>query len=536
MQSGQTIAGKYRLNEPIGAGGMASVWSATNVYTDRHFAIKFMHPAVAKTPEAAHRFLMEAKVSARVNHPNIIEVIDVGQAEDGALFLDMELLQGVSLESAIKRRNPPMLLSEFVGLMIDVARALAAAHKNGVVHRDLKPTNIYLHMIREGVAVPKLLDFGVSKFIEDSNHALTVAGTVLGSPLYMSPEQAMGLETIDGRTDIFAFGAILFEAIAGVRPYDGTNFNALIVMIATKQPRSIDESAPLMPEALRAIVRECLVTDREKRISNFDEIIDRLLSVLPELEQSGLRLPGPPPSAPISDPEPTSPLPVSRDEKAAPPPNKTPSRPPLRPSSRPPPSVPAGASPPGAFASPYTPEEANERGATTSIRSPSPPVALFVALGGIITLLAVGIIWTVARGISPPAAPSASLPKSAEGTSPPPSPSPSTATAEPRPSSFEIPDPPVVPIESLPVASVRAAPPPPKGVGRVIITASPGACTVFIDGEPKGYTPVASVSLSSGAHTITCHSSTGKVRTINVNAVEGGIAARYKFNLADNSP
>src|ERR1700677_700959 len=172
LQSGQTIAGKYRLNQPIGAGGMASVWSATNVFTERQFAMKFMHPAVAKTPEAARRFLMEAKVSARVNHPNIIEIIDVGQTEDGALFMVMELLQGVSLETAMRRQSPPMLLSEFVSVMIDVARALAAAHKNGVVHRDLKPTNIYLHMIREGVAVPKLLDFGVSKFVEEQNHAL----------------------------------------------------------------------------------------------------------------------------------------------------------------------------------------------------------------------------------------------------------------------------------------------------------------------------------------------------------------------------
>src|ERR1700733_5737276 len=203
MQSGQTIAGKYRLNEPIGAGGMASVWSATNVFTERQFAIKFMHPVVAKTPEAARRFLMEAKVSARVNHPNIIEIIDVGQTEDGALFMVMELLQGSSLETAMRRQSPPMVASEFISVMIDVARALVAAHKSGVVHRDLKPTNIYLHMIRESVAVPKLLDFGVSKFLEDDNHSLTIAGTVLGSPLYMSPEQAMGLDTIDGRTDVF---------------------------------------------------------------------------------------------------------------------------------------------------------------------------------------------------------------------------------------------------------------------------------------------------------------------------------------------
>src|ERR1700733_11599923 len=113
LQSGQTIAGKYRLNQPIGAGGMASVWSATNVFTERQFAMKFMHPAVARTPEAARRFLLEAKVSARINHPNIIEVIDVGQAEDGALFLVMELLTGVSLEVATRRQRPPMLVYEF---------------------------------------------------------------------------------------------------------------------------------------------------------------------------------------------------------------------------------------------------------------------------------------------------------------------------------------------------------------------------------------------------------------------------------------
>src|SRR5580698_4056701 len=165
MQSGQTIAGKYRLNEPIGAGGMASVWSATNVYTDRHFAIKFMHPAVAKTPEAAHRFLMEAKVSARVNHPNIIEVIDVGQAEDGALFLVMELLTGVSLEVAVRRQRPPMSIHDFLGIMKEVAVALSAAHRSGVIHRDLKPTNVFLHKDRDGRVVPKVLDFGVSKIL-----------------------------------------------------------------------------------------------------------------------------------------------------------------------------------------------------------------------------------------------------------------------------------------------------------------------------------------------------------------------------------
>src|SRR6202042_3013089 len=108
MHEGQTVAGKYRLNRVLGTGGMATVWSATNVFTEREFAVKFMLPQVARTPEAARRFLLEAKVSARINHPNIIEVIDVGQAEDGSLFLVMELLTGVSLDVAVRRQQPPM--------------------------------------------------------------------------------------------------------------------------------------------------------------------------------------------------------------------------------------------------------------------------------------------------------------------------------------------------------------------------------------------------------------------------------------------
>src|SRR5579859_1526641 len=123
MESGQTIAGKYRLNRLIGSGGMASVWSATNIFTEREFAIKFLLPQVARSAEAVRRFLLEAKVSARVNHPNIIEIIDVGQAEDGSLFLVMELLTGISLESAMKRQRPPMLVREFLKVMLEVARA-----------------------------------------------------------------------------------------------------------------------------------------------------------------------------------------------------------------------------------------------------------------------------------------------------------------------------------------------------------------------------------------------------------------------------
>src|SRR5579863_653365 len=145
MEAGQTIAGKYRLNRMLGSGGMATVWSVTNVFTEREFAIKFMLPQVARTPEAARRFLLEAKVSARINHPNIIEIIDVGQSEDGSLFLVMELLNGSSLDVAMRRQQPPMTVHELLLFMREVAVALDAAHRSGVVHRDLKPTNVFLH-------------------------------------------------------------------------------------------------------------------------------------------------------------------------------------------------------------------------------------------------------------------------------------------------------------------------------------------------------------------------------------------------------
>src|SRR5882724_9967 len=130
MERGQVIAGKYRLNQPLGAGGMAEVWSATNTFTERELAIKFMNMQVGKSPEAAARFLKEAKVSARINHPNVIEIHDVGQTDEGQLFLVMELLTGFPLEVALRRQNPQMTVYEFAIVMVEVGDALAAAHRS----------------------------------------------------------------------------------------------------------------------------------------------------------------------------------------------------------------------------------------------------------------------------------------------------------------------------------------------------------------------------------------------------------------------
>jgi serine/threonine-protein kinase len=513
ISSGQTIAGKYRINQLLGSGGMASVWSATNIFTERQFAIKFMLPSVARTPEAARRFLMEAKVSARVNHPNIIEIIDVGQTEDQSLFLVMELLTGVSLETAIKRQSPPMSVAEFVTVMLQVSRALAAAHKNGVIHRDLKPTNIFLHKDRDGAAVPKVLDFGVSKFLEEEGAtSLTIAGTVLGSPLYMSPEQAMGA-TIDSRTDVFAFGTIMFEALCGYRAYEAPNFNALIVTIATTAPKKIDECAPKLPEVLRSVIRDCMVTDKAKRIATFDEVSDRLQAALPELERLPLLLASPKRQTgePLSDPDATNLLPLMRGASAE-----------RHASSAPPPPPPisspnvagprSGNGPASGFSKPTTPASTPPSAALEHPRSAYMAGAVVIGLAA-----AAGIVgmFKAASG-SPHSLPTAQV-----------DPTPVAAAADvpaPPTGSGGVP---VISVDSLPVAPSAE---PPHGTGRLLIGAAPGWCTITVDGMKRGPTPLPAIDLSPGLHVIRCDSPSGKTRTDSI-YIKDGATARHRFTI-----
>ncbi|HEY4016600.1 MAG TPA: serine/threonine-protein kinase [Polyangiaceae bacterium] len=496
LETGRTIAGKYRLNRMLGAGGMAFVWSATNVFTERDFAIKFMLPHVARTPEAAQRFLLEAKVSARINHPNIIEIIDVGQSEDGSLFLVMELLNGASLDVAMRRQQPAMTVHDLLFYMKDVAVALEAAHRSGVVHRDLKPTNIFLHEDRDGRVVPKLLDFGVSKVLEEEqNTGLTMAGTVLGSPHYMSPEQAMGASDIDGRTDVFAFGGILFEALTGRRAYEAPNFNALIVTIATKQPLRIDDMAPKLPEALRSLVRECLITLRESRIQSFDKVSERIAAMLPELAASDLRLPG---TASVDPP-------VTMQVSTLPP----------------------------SIAKPMDATFTGLQGVGSFVRGLQPRTMGLVgtAIGVAAVVLGVGLMRgraasrtaaaespapvATAAAVAATQAPEPVVPPSA---APPPSAEPEAAGSTGVPT---------IAVDSLPTAARLG-----KGKGRLSITASPGWCSVSIDGVARGVTPMSGFEVRPGAHRVECVPPTGKPRIATVTVADGRLARRA-FSLEE---
>lgn len=236
---GTVIGDKYRLERVLGQGGMGAVWVVRNINLDADFALKLIRRDRA-TEEAAARLLTEARAAAKLGHPGIVRVFDFGQTEVGDPYLVMELLTGDSLGALItrKKRLEPGVA---VQMLLPVASALSAAHAKGIVHRDLKPDNIMLATQDSSrKLVPKVLDFGIARVLRDDiERHQTMAGEVLGSPDYMSPEQARGQLDIDHRTDIWTFAVLLYESITGKRPFEGHNYNALIASIVSNPPMPI---------------------------------------------------------------------------------------------------------------------------------------------------------------------------------------------------------------------------------------------------------------------------------------------------------
>jgi len=292
MKSGEIVAEKYRLNARLGIGGMGQVWSVTHTQTDREFAIKVMHPHIAESQEARTRFTREAKASARINHPNVIDIFDVGEMSGGSLFLVMELLDGLPLADAFFAQ-PSLSVRDFLSIMLDTAHALEAAHKADIVHRDVKPANIYLHRERlSGLACAKIVDFGISKFSGANDSVATSTGSVLGSPRYMSPEQTRSAASTDARSDIWALGVVLFEGLVGFWPHDGDSYSSLVVAIVTTPPKSIDEHGAHLPSPLRELINGCL-QPRETRIQTAAEVATRIAQIIEDGDLASLSLPEP---------------------------------------------------------------------------------------------------------------------------------------------------------------------------------------------------------------------------------------------------
>ncbi len=261
-RAGDVIAEKYQLVRMLGAGGMATVWVAQNQALDLHVAIKLIRADLA-SPGASSRLLQEARAGASIDHPAIIRVFDFGKTKSNDPFIVMELLDGESLADTLQRRSRVGAVKA-VQMLLPIADALAVAHTKGVVHRDLKPDNIFLHRSESGRTQPKVLDFGIARLQRAIDQKLTAAGSVLGSPAYMSPEQARGVEDIDHRSDIWALCVVLYETITGTLPFEADNYNALLRAVVENEPVPTTDLAA-GDAALWNILQKGLCKRREER-------------------------------------------------------------------------------------------------------------------------------------------------------------------------------------------------------------------------------------------------------------------------------
>ena len=290
MNAGELVSGKYRLQRLLGAGSMGSVWAARNELTDRDFAVKFLLPELAQNDDALHRFFHEARACGQIRNPAIVDVYDMGRAEDGSPYLVMELLEGEGFDARLARtgRMRPVDVCRY---LILVARGLEEAHARGLIHRDLKPGNIFFAVDKSGEVHPKVLDFGISKETRGLDLVETNAGIVLGSPAYMSPEQARGELDVDARADLWALGVIMYEALSTELPFDATNYNALMVKIIDEPHRPLSELAPGVPTELCQLVDVLLQKDRTRRLASAAELAQRLERIYVRLTDTPLLMP-----------------------------------------------------------------------------------------------------------------------------------------------------------------------------------------------------------------------------------------------------
>jgi serine/threonine-protein kinase len=277
--------GRYQVIDRLGRGGMASVFKAHDPGIDRVIALKFLHASLCEDDQYRARFLQEARAAGMLSHPNIVTVHDVGEIE-GRPFMAMELIEGDPLNEVMSS-NQPLPLKDALEIALQLARALDYAHSKGIVHRDIKPANV----IRvRGSNVVKVTDFGIAHLASAAQEQ-TRAGDVLGTPQYMSPEQALG-QPVDGRSDLFSVGIVLYQMLTGARPFEGDSIVALAVMIAREDPPPIDKLRPDLPADVRRIVERCMAKLPAKRYATGKELAEALaksLGVLQEAEREAAK-------------------------------------------------------------------------------------------------------------------------------------------------------------------------------------------------------------------------------------------------------
>lgn len=273
---GTLVAGRYRLDGVLGRGGTAIVFDAVHTWTGRRVALKLLRPEFAQDLELVRRFMQEARTAADLAHPNIVEVLDMGADEgDGTVFLVLELLEGETLSGLLARRSR-LPSDEAIALLAPVMRALAEAHARGIVHRDVKPDNVFLARGADGTITPKLLDFGMAKMLESAWGHATQSGTLVGTPFYMSPEQAQGAPDVGAQSDVWSTGVLLYRAVTGVLPFTGTTPTALLLAIVGEPPASVASLAPEVPPHVARAIDRAILLDRSVRHQSMRTFADAL--------------------------------------------------------------------------------------------------------------------------------------------------------------------------------------------------------------------------------------------------------------------
>ncbi|MBX7196815.1 MAG: serine/threonine protein kinase, partial [Sandaracinaceae bacterium] len=277
--TGRVLMNKLRVERLLGEGGMGAVYEVEHLITRHRRALKVMHSKLATNAETIARFIREAGVAGTLRTPYVVETFDAGQLDDGSPYVLMELLEGRPL-SALFEAPTPLSAGRLVGLICQVLEGLAVAHRAGIVHRDIKPDNVFVGNDDRGLERVRILDFGISKFTQgqpDYQGTLTTEGAMMGTPYYMSPEQALGVKDIDARSDLYSVGVMLYEGLARKRPYEGQTLAALVLKIHHGDHEPIRDLVPGLPKGLGDAVERALSVEPARRFASSEEMLAALV-------------------------------------------------------------------------------------------------------------------------------------------------------------------------------------------------------------------------------------------------------------------
>jgi len=486
---GRTLRDKWRLDRLLGVGGMAAVYAATHRNGSRG-AIKMLHVELSVEPEIRARFLREGYVANSVGHPGAVRVLDDDVAEDGAVFLVMELLSGETLEGRWERKGKRLGAAEVLRAMDQLLDVLAAAHDRGIVHRDIKPENVFVN--HDGTI--KLLDFGIARLRGNGpGERPTVSGAALGTPAFMAPEQAMGTSSAIGpASDLWAVGASMFLLLGGRTVHEADSSNALLIRAATTRARSLATLAPKLPPPLIELVDRALAFEIPARWASARDMQEAVRDVYEEI--TGGPMHGAPPLS----------VPAPRESAA------------IRIAERPSNATTGGAG-------------ASTRAVLSSPPSRKPRIApaVWVATGAGALLAVVAVALAVGRGRRATPMPAQATASSVTTPSQPIASAPASVVAEPPPAPAS--------------ASASASAPAPATsaddphAARLSVFAQGGTCEITIDDVPSGKTPIDAVVVPAGERRVTCRLPTGGAVTRRVRAIAGKTAV-VAFAMAPVDP